>query len=124
MNLIVLVAVLMGVVLTGTIFWGWVRWTRRPKSKTVPSILSLMGFALATASALLGASTMLYVLAVGGFRYYDPMLLRVYRWGALLSLLAIVSAVIGVWGPSPLRWHAPVSALGTLALWIVAAAGE
>ena len=32
-------------------FWGWARWFTRTQSRTLPVILSLIGFALATASA-------------------------------------------------------------------------
>jgi len=71
-----------------------------------------------------GVSAMLYARAVGGFPFYDPLLLRIYRWGALLSLSGIVFAVIGVWRPSPLRWHAPACAIGTLLFWFAAAMGE
>ena len=50
--------------------------------------------------------------------------MRIYRLGALLSLAAMVFAIIGLLRPSPLRWHAPVCAVGTLVFWITAAAGE
>ena len=48
--------------------------------------------------------------AVGGVPFYDPLLLRIYRWGALLSLAGTAFALIGVWRPGPLRWHAPACA--------------
>jgi len=37
--------------------WGWARWFRRTQPRTVPVILSLIGFALATASGLLAVSS-------------------------------------------------------------------
>src|SRR5450631_268913 len=36
--------------------WGWVRWGKRPKLRTMPSVLSLLGFIFATASATLAVS--------------------------------------------------------------------
>lgn len=122
--LVVLLAVGFYVGLPAAMIWGWVRWWKRTQPRTPFSILSLIGFTLATASGLLAILAMLYARAVGGFQFYDPLLLRIYRWGALLSLSGIVFAVIGVWRPSPLRWHAPVCAIGTLLFWFAAAMGE
>src|SRR3979490_2763825 len=76
---------------------GWVRWAKRAQPRTLSSILSLVGFTLATASGLLAISTMMYTRAIGGFRYYDPLLLRIYGWGGLLSIAGIVSAISGAW---------------------------
>ena len=105
------------------LIWGWVRWVRLPKPRTVASVLSLIGFVLATASALLAVLTTGYA-QIHHFPYYDPLLLRIFRWGVLLALCGIVFGVGGVWRPSSLRWHAPVSGLGMLAFWIMAASGE
>ena len=105
------------------LIWGWVRWSIRPHPRTIQSILSLIGFILATASALLAVSSIAYA-QVHRFPYYDRLLLRIFRAGALLSLAAGAFGVAGVWRPSPLRWHAPASALGTFVFWIMAASGE
>jgi hypothetical protein len=53
-----------------------------------------------------------------------PLLLRIFRWGGLLSLAGILFGICGVWRPGPLRWQAPVCGLGTLAFWLLAAEGE
>jgi len=106
------------------LIWGWARWVRRPKQRSIASILSLVGFVLATASGLLAASSIVYAQMTHGFPYYDPLLLRIFRTGFLLSLAAIVFGVGGSLGPNSLRWHAPVSAAGMLAFWCVAALGE
>jgi hypothetical protein len=103
--------------------WGWLRWLGKPRVWTVLSVLSLISFVLATASALLALSTIAYA-QVHHFPYYDPLLLRIFRSGALLSLGGIVFGVVGVGQSSPLRWHAPASAMVTLVFWIVAASGE
>jgi hypothetical protein len=104
--------------------WGWVRWAQRPQQRSIFPILSLSGFLFATASGLLAVSSVMYSLAVGSFRYYDPHLLRIFRWGILLSLVGIILGVGGVWRPSSLRWHAPASAVGTLMFWVMAASME
>src|SRR5580700_664962 len=103
-----------------TLIWGWTRWVRSQKLHTTASVLSLIGFIFATASALLAISSLAYA-QVHHFPYYDPLLLRIFRMGALLSLCGVVFGVCGVWRPSPLRWHAPVSGLGMLAFWTMAA---
>jgi hypothetical protein len=110
--------------LPGVTVWGWVRWWKRSQPRTPFAILFLAGFALATASGLLAIAATLYARAVGGFPFYDPSLMRIYRWGALLSLAGVVAAILGVWRPSPLRWHAPACATGTLLFWFVSAMGE
>ena len=112
------------VALPATIVWGWVRCFTRSQPRTTFSTLSLIGFALATASALLAISALVYSAVIGGFPYYDPRLLRIYRIGALLSLCGIVFAVIGVWRSSTLRWHSLACTVGTLLFWFVAAMEE
>ena len=105
-----------------TLIWGWIRWVARPKSWS-SSILSLIGFTFATASAALAISVVLYAHA-HHFGYYDPLLLQIFRWGGLLSIAGILFGVLGWWRENPLRWHSPICAIGTLAFWLIAAGGE
>jgi len=104
--------------------WGWVRWSKRVQPRTVASILSLIGFALATASAILGISTLLYARAVHSFPINDPLLLRIFGCGALLSLSSTVFAILGIWRPGPLRWHALACGIVNLLLWFALAMAE
>ncbi|SRR5258708_4723003 len=103
---------------------GWVRWSKRMQPRTLPASLSLAGFIFATASALLVVGSLVYSQSIGGFPFYDPRLLRIYRWGLSLSFCGIVFAVGGMWRPGPLRWHAVLCAVGTLVFWVGAAEGE
>ncbi|NDQ57057.1 MAG: hypothetical protein GZ088_08290 [Acidipila sp.] len=112
------------IALPTAIISGWVRWLKRRQPRTPFSVSSVIGLALATASGLLATASVLYAHAIGGFTFYDPLLLRIYRWGALLSLSGTVFALIGMWRPGPLRWHAPACAAGTLLFWFAAAMGE
>jgi hypothetical protein len=106
------------------LIWGWVRWFKRPKPWTIFPILSFVGFALATASAVLAAASILYAQFIGGFAYYDPRLMKIFRSAGVISLTAIAFAVAGVWRPGPLRWHALACAIGMLLFWLAAGAGE
>lgn len=101
-----------------TLIWGWLRWSTRPKPRNIPSSLSLIGFVLASASALVGVASVVYAQIIHGFSFYDPRLMRILRWGVLLSLSGLAFGLSGIWRPSALRWHAPLCALGTLAFWI------
>jgi peptidoglycan/LPS O-acetylase OafA/YrhL len=102
---------------------GWVRWSRRTDSRTPATTASLISFALASSSAALAAIT-LVVAQFHHFGFYDPILMRIYRSGAVLSCLSALLALIGLWRRNSLRWYAPACAVGTLAFWIMAAAGE
>jgi hypothetical protein len=106
-----------------TLVWGWFRWLKRLKCRTLSSILSFIGLILATASVLLAISTAAYA-RVHPFDFYDPLLLRIYGWGLLLSLSGLLFGFGGAWRGNPLRWHAPLCALGTLGFWILQAALE
>src|ERR1035437_1942395 len=106
------------------LIWGWVRWSRRPKMMTICSDLSSIGFILATCSALLAIGSTIYAQRIGGFGFYDPLHLRIIRWGSLLSGLAMLFGLCGIWRKSPLRWFSVASAVGTFAFWILVAESE
>jgi hypothetical protein len=87
------------------VIWGWNRWALRPNPHTWASNMSLLGFIAATASAALAVLTIAYA-QVHHFPHYDPLLLRIFAWGALLSVAGIVLGIVGIWRPNALRWHA------------------
>jgi hypothetical protein len=103
---------------------GWIRWVRQPKLLTTFSVLSMIGFFLATASALLAFGGLLYAHAIGGFPFYDPRLMRLYRWGGQLSLAGIILGIIGCFHRNTLRWYAPICSVGVFIFWCGAAMGE
>jgi hypothetical protein len=104
--------------------WGWLRWSRHPRERNLLAALSLTGFAFASASAFLAAGSILYAHAIGGFPFYDPRLLRIYRCGTLLSLIALAVSIPGMWRANLLRWQAPGLSLVMLLLWALWASGE
>lgn len=67
----VLMVLIVGVYLALPVLmiWSWVRWSTRTQPRTLFSILSLIGFTLATASGLLAVSSLLYAHAIGGFQF-------------------------------------------------------
>lgn len=104
--------------------WGWIRWIRREKRWSFPAISSLSGFSLATSSALLAVLTVIYGFAIRPFPFHDPTLMKIYLWGALISLSALIFALVGVWRSSPVRWHALFCSFGMVAFWLACAAME
>jgi hypothetical protein len=106
------------------LIWGWMRWARNAKPQTLLSRFSLTSFILATLSAVLALSTHVYASATGGFPYYDRHLLLIYAIGIVVSLIALISGVAGMWWRSPVRWHAPLCSLGMLVFWILAVRSE
>jgi hypothetical protein len=79
---------------------------------------------LTTCSGLLALGAFLFSGATGGFAYYDPRLLRIFKIGLLLSSLALLTGLIGIAFRNPLRWQAPIASLGMLIFWFLAAVGE
>lgn len=107
--------------------WGWAHWMRSGRtaaSSPVLAKLSLSGFAISSASALLALSAALYARAAGGFGYYSSSLLRVYRVGFLMSFAGTILSLAAVWRRSPLRWFALILSLGVLAFWLMSIASE
>ena len=106
------------------LFAGWLRWIRAGRNQRQPAaISSLVGFSLGTASVLLAGSTQLFAALRGGFPFYDPKLLLIYKIGLGVSLAGSVAVWIGVSGRSVLRWYAPALSLCMLFLWFLWAAG-
>lgn len=105
------------------VIWGWARWLKRTLPTPI-SYPSLIGFTLATASALLAVFTFLKATLGRGFGYYDPLLLTIYKIGLLLSLIGLIFGIGGLGKAGPLRWHAPVCSIGMLVFWFLAAISE
>jgi len=110
-----------------TLLWGWIRWIKqRPPSWTIASTTSFAGFLASTLSALLGLSMMVFA-AEGGFLATPEnngpdygLFYKFVRWGVALSVLGLAFSLGGVWRRGAVRWHAPATAVGTLAFWLVA----
>ncbi len=102
---------------------GWIKCAQRPKLRSLPALLSFTGFILSTASAALALAGIAYA-QVHHFKFYDPGLMRIERWGLLLSFGGLLLALGGLWSKHSLRLLSPASAVGTLAFWLMASASE
>jgi hypothetical protein len=122
--ILLIVAICAFLVAPTALIWGWIRFARSPKHKTIFPLLSLFGFVLATCSGLLAIGSTIYAQHIHGFGFYDPLELKILRWGSILSLAGLLFALGGIWRKGPLRWFSIAGALGTLAFWIVVAEGE
>lgn len=109
------------VVLVG---WGWTLWKVWPDRISRHSALTFAGFVLATCSWLFEIGSGAYAIAIGGFRYYDPRLMRIFTIGILSSLLGLVLALAGISNRNPIRWHAVATSLVMLLSWIIFASME
>jgi hypothetical protein len=121
--IVVLLMVLGYLVAPITLLWGWAVWALRPKSRNPLAMASLLGLVLASASAVVAVCTIGYA-QVHHFPYYDPLLLRIFGIGALLSLVAVLLGIVGLVRANSLRWYSPLAGVATLAFWIMAAVGE
>lgn len=106
------------------IIWGWVRWARDSGGSTFWSKVSFVGFLLANASVCTCVVGVASARDVGGFPDYGPQVSKMMWIGACISPIGFVISLIGCWRPSVLRWIAPLSAAGAMALWVITAGSE
>jgi hypothetical protein len=106
------------------VIWSWIVFIRRSHLRDKRSWFSLAALVLTTSSGLLAIGTLFYARVAGGFAYYDPSLLRIFKIGLLLSLAALIGGLIGVAFRSPLRWQAAVAAFGMVIFWFLSASAE
>lgn len=97
--------------------WGWTLWKVWPDRISRSSALTFAGFVLATCSWLLEIGSCAYAIAIGGFRHYDPWLMRIFSIGISASSLGLVLALAGIWNRNPIRWHAVLASLAMLLSW-------
>jgi len=123
-SLLWLVAITVTLLVPILLVWGWLRWSNDETPRSRSSTFSLIGFGLATASAGLAIGTHLYAVFVRSFRPADPTLLKIYACGSLLSVVGIGFSFAGSGRPNPVRWLAPICAIGTLVFWLLAMGSE
>jgi hypothetical protein len=123
-SILLVLAVATTLLVPALLFWGWLRWSQNDGPRTSSSNFSLVGFSLATASAVLALGTHLYARFIHNLPLQDPTLMKIYACGCLLSIAGIAFAVAGTGRPNPVRWLAPLCAFGTLVFWLLAMGTE
>jgi peptidoglycan biosynthesis protein MviN/MurJ (putative lipid II flippase) len=123
-SILLAIAVVITLTVPALLLWGWLRWSQNDSPGSRSSSFSLIGFSLATASAVLALSTHLYVRFFRNLPLQGPTLMKIYACGCLLSVAGIAFAVAGSGRPNPVRWLAPVCAVGTLVFWLLAMGTE
>lgn len=103
---------------------SWSKGIRDPNRTNPLSDLSLIGFAIGIVSVLLAIGSVLYARASGGFRHYDPRLLRIYWSGLLISLVGLVVGLLGRGRSSRLRNFSPLLSGVMLLFWLLQASTE
>lgn len=106
------------------IIYGWVRWISRDLVEAARARISMAGHSLATLAFVLALASVLFSFTIGGFQYWDGSLIKLYKWGILLSLAGLLLGGIGMFRPGPLRWLAPLGSLSSLLFWLGASLGE
>ena len=121
LGLFALIVIFAGPVL---MIWGWLDWALKPNAEGWLKFLSLSGFTFGSASVFLAAGSLAYSSSIGGFAFYDPLLMKIYRTGFLLSLSGLIFGLLGIWRKHLLRWRAIGLSLSTMLMWFVFAMGE
>jgi len=103
-----------------SLFMGWRKCKSVIAEKTFVAWLALTSLTIATLSTALAVGSLLH----GGWAYYDPTLMKIYRYGILLSLVAFVLGLAAIWKRTPIRWFAPIASFGMLMFWLGAAISE
>jgi hypothetical protein len=103
------------------ILWHWMRSSPRIAEPVWRGYFAIGAATFAGISVMLWVFSFVLARKVGGFGYYDPVLMRFYRWGSVTGLAGIVA---GFGGTGKLKWPAcGLSTLMTL-LWLFAATDE
>jgi hypothetical protein len=124
MSVLIPIYLICWVLVPGTFGWALRRWWKSVPRFELPiwrSRLALGAFSLGGLSVLLWFFLVIWAVARGGFRYYDPILLRCYGVGLLLGLGGFV---LGLPGKGKLRWPACLISFAMVFMWFVAASME
>ena len=106
------------------IFWSWLHAHEYWNSDARMPWISIASLGLASVAMLLAFVTLIHWSFRGGYKSYDPTLLRYYAFGIILSLAGILLGLIGAAFKSSARWQALVAAFGMLLCWFACAATE
>lgn len=102
----------------------WNRWVHSASRVPEPKwrgICGVLGLSLGSVSVLLFIYTAIWAEMKGGFPFYDPSLLLVYRAGIGLSLLGLLCGI-----PAQREFRKPtlISSTAIFITWLLVATGE
>src|SRR5882724_4884520 len=123
MSVVIPLYLLCWVLVPLTLAWAFRRWWKsepRFESPAWRSQVALAAFSLGSLSVALWVVLVIWA-RIGGFRHYDPILLRCYGVGLVLALGGFVSSLPG---KGKLRWPACLISLAMVFMWFVAASME
>jgi hypothetical protein len=106
------------------LFWATWRWARLKPKIGIPAWRSYVAIAaafLAGLSAVLCVTSLIWAHVIGGFQFYDPILMRFYRWGFLTSAAGLITSLVG---KGNLRWPSCLLSALMVFFWFAAAMGE
>jgi hypothetical protein len=72
-------------------------------------------------SVCLWVTSLIWARAIGGFGYYDPVLLQFFRWGSVTGLAGLAASFVAT---GKLRWPTCGLSMLMVLLWFMAAMGE
>ena len=124
MNLIVALYVICWLLVPIALAWAFIRWWRSNPRFVMPqwrSRLALAAFVTGGLSVLLWIFLAFWARLRGGFRYYDPILLRCYGIGLILGFTGFISSLPA---KGKLRWPACFISGAMVFMWLVAASME
>jgi hypothetical protein len=101
--------------------WRWLRTAPRIVEPAWRSYVAIGAIGLAGASSMLWLISLFWAKVLGGFPFYDPVLLRFFGLGGLTGLAGLVMTFVG---KGKLKWPACALSLLMVLLWCMAAMGE
>ena len=104
--------------------WALWRWWHTAPLIIQPAWRSYVAFIAITLggiSSLLWLVSIVWAGVIGGFAYYDPVVLRFYRWGFFTG---VAGFLISFAGKGKLRWPACGLSFLMAMLWMMAATSE
>ncbi|HZV87581.1 MAG TPA: hypothetical protein VFF95_08550 [Candidatus Binatus sp.] len=108
----------------GALVWMFRRWSRSKPRIGVPSwrsYVAICAFSLAAISSLLHLVLFAWARLIGGFWFYDPVVMRFYGWGFLTGAAGMV---VSLAAKGKLRWPSFAFSAVMAVVWLLAAMSE
>jgi hypothetical protein len=100
--------------------WHWRKTKPKLELPAWRGYAGLAAFGLAGLSLLLWIISIIWALAIAGFPYYSPTLLRFYRLGFYLGVAGIIACIPG---KGNFRWPAFFICFMMVVVWVLTASG-